>query len=883
MGPAVGDGHAPETRALSYHLVSVERTPYLDATLEAAARGASGAELAAAIVASDPELTLDEAEGYIADLVESQILVSPVAPPITGGEPVRGVLETLRACEGGQAAAAVLAAADDAIRAIDEERLGVAPSRYRDVAHALAPLPAKPELARLFQVDLYKPVVHAELGEAVLRELTRGVGLLARIAPAPVDDALARFRDAFVERYEAQTIPLTLALDEEAGIGFRSGAGGGAEPSPLMQGLELPPDPAPPSVPFGPREQHMLRRLAEVGRARAMEWRLDERDLEALSSKLPPRLPAAFAVTATLAAASRDALERDEFRVSLQGVSGPSGAVLLGRFCHGDAGLRSAVLAHLAAEEAAQPDAIFAEIVHLPEGRLGNILCRPALRRWEIPYHGRSGAAEAQQIAVSDLRIRVEAGRILLSSERLGREVIPRLTSAHNWSTAAQGIYRFLCALQHQGRPSLGFSWGALGSAPFLPRVTHGRLVLALARWNLAADQLAPLGEATGAERYRVVQRLRAELGLPRWVGVADGDNVLPVDLDNVLHVESFARLLKSRESAALVELWGEDALVAESAEGRFVHELVVPFIQEAEARPSRPVVAATEAPPRRFVPGSEWLYAKLYTGTASADAILKEVIAPLLASARSTSGLERWFFIRYGDPHWHLRVRFKGAPAALGPLREAAEVLLADGRLWKLGLDTYEREVERYGGPDGIELCEAIFEADSDAALGIVERLEADEGADARWRLALRGMHLLLVDLGLDLRQRIELLRGARASFGAEHRVDVAFERALGKKFRSERAALEALLSCPVGTDHPLDAGFALLEERSERIAPIAAELRAREGRLTANIPQLASSLLHMHANRLVRSDARAHELVFYDFLLRLYASEVARSPREG
>ncbi len=35
---------------------------------------------------------------------------------------------------------------------------------------------------------------------------------------------------------------------------------------------------------------------------------------------------------------------------------------------------------------------------------------------------------------------------------------------------------------------------------------------------------------------------------------------------------------------------------------------------------------------------------------------------------------------------------------------------------------------------------------------------------------------------------------------------------------------------------------------------------------------------VLHMHANRLLRSALREQELVLYDFLLRLYGSQVAR-----
>jgi hypothetical protein len=42
--------------------------------------------------------------------------------------------------------------------------------------------------------------------------------------------------------------------------------------------------------------------------------------------------------------------------------------------------------------------------------------------------------------------------------------------------------------------------------------------------------------------------------------------------------------------------------------------------------------------------------------------------------------------------------------------------------------------------------------------------------------------------------------------------------------------------------------------------------------------IPELAASYLHMHANRLLRSAARAQELVLYDWLYRMYEAQAAR-----
>src|SRR5205807_7013034 len=111
-----------------------------------------------------------------------------------------------------------------------------------------------------------------------------------------------------------------------------------------------------------------------------------------------------------------------------------------GRFCHAGDQLCQLVRAHLAAEEAVHPDRVFAEVVHLPEGRVGNILSRPVLRSYEIPYLGRSGAPPSRQLSLSDLLVSVQGERIVLRSRRLGREVIPRLTTAPNHAGRGLGV-----------------------------------------------------------------------------------------------------------------------------------------------------------------------------------------------------------------------------------------------------------------------------------------------------------------------------------------------------------------------------------------------------------------------------------------------------------
>ena len=355
---------------------------------------------------------------------------------------------------------------------------------------------------------------------------------------------------------------------------------------------------------------------------------------------------------------------------------------------------------------------------------------------------------------------------------------------------------------------------------------------------------------------------------------------------------------MKDREETTLEELFpGPEEQCASGPEGRFVHELIVPFVRTADAihHPAIEVKAPRRghslAPvPRRqrsFPPGSDWLSVKLYTGAATADQVLRVLVGPVVRETMRGRLAERWFFIRYSDPDPHLRLRVHGVAETLQQkiwpsLRAAAEPFLDDGRIWRITLDTYEREIERYGGPDGIEVAERLFHADSEAVLRIVEELDpGDAGLDERWRLTFRGMHDLLEDLQIDLDGRVAMLRGVAHALAKELRFDRKVAHWLGERFRRERASLSALIDPASESEHPLAPGLHALRQRSRQWRPAVAKLKALEaaGRLSASDGELATSYLHMHANRLLRSAQREQEAVLYEFLARHYESEKART----
>lgn len=869
-------------RHRTYHLVAVDTFDALQLALDRAAKGATLEELALALVESDAEgeITYDDAAAFVHDLIDNQLLLPELSLPVTGEESTHGLARQLASTRSMRGAAAQLARTDAALDALDARGVGCETNAYLDIARELEPLGVPVELSRLFQLDLFKPAVDVGLSDAVIQEILRGVEWMHRpVAQRRFDPMLEDFRRSFRDRYgEGNEVPLLAVLDEETGIGFDRSGMAGADASPVLAGLPFS-GKTTPSIAWMPSDATLIRLLSDAIANSRMEIELTDEDWKYLENRERPPMPDAFHAVVTLAAPSIEAIERGDYRILLHSTTGPSGARMFGRFCHADERICSGVKAHLAAEEALAPDAIFAELVHLPAGRMGNILARPVLRQWEIPFLGKSGAPEERQLAVSDLVVTVIGDRIRLRSLTHDREVIPRLTTAHNTTFESLGVYRFLAAMQQ----ALGieWNWGPLEAAPFLPRVTCGRVVFSRARWRMRERDIKPLAAASGDARFALAREWRANHRMPRYVALADGDNELLLDFENPINVDAVMELFKTREEAVLHEVFpAPDELCAAGAEGRFVHELIVPFVRKAAVAAKPFVTKSVPLPPRAriFAPGSEWLFAKLYLGSGSADVVLRDELAPLAHDLVASGAARSWFFIRFGDPAWHLRVRFRGERAALRdavlPKLEALfERLQASGTAWKFQLDTYEREIERYGGPEGIELCEELFFFDSEAVVSMLETFTSDAGADIRWRTILLGMDRLLEDFGYGLASKIELAERARDGFARNYRYD-PLRTKIADRLRNDRAALLRLLAEPPP---------APLRRRSESNAPVIHELRTREsrGHLQTAIASILPSLIHMFVNRATRSAGPEHELVLYDYLVQLYRSQMAKEKK--
>lgn len=685
------------------------------------------------------------------------------------------------------------------------------------------------------QTDLCIRTKSCQLSGSVLSVLEPYFQALSQLPLSPPSKQLSDFAERFKERYGKQAVPLLEALDSEWGISTPNTL----IPSPL-QGLDL----DPPTLKEERKDwsSFLLSALEKTTQKQYLpnlsELKLQLSDLGESRNPIPDNY---YALGSILCSTQAD-LDKGNFLFHLRALQGPGLSRLLGRFAHVDTQLKTKLKE--AFFESNSTEAVTAEIIHLPAGKAGNVIQRPVLSSYEIACLGQPSVKPAYQIPVSDLLVSInEKGRILLHSKRLKKQIIPRLSCAHNYQTGLS-VYSFLAMLAFQQESvQLKGDWPTALQHSFLPRVRFGPLILCRARWLLDAKQPWPAN-------------------LPRWVCLNLADQELALDLHQLVCRDLLSDELSKKGTLAVYE-WlqtPETCWIRNQVKQRFAHEVVLLYENKSCSDSSFPLPALREKV-QRFSPGSSYLYVKLYAG----EALLEEWLAHELPAFLSQISLIRWFFVRYADPKPHLRLRILfttplQAAKALIRLQKALASLV-DQDFMTLQIDTYEPEIQRYGGPDLLKDSEDWFFHESEWMIGY---LQSQPSAEDRLLVGFRMIETYLQAFDLPLRSKFSLLQKLESRFFSEYENPKLLREQLQKRYRKY---LPQLLASLEKADSPL-------EHWQVKTTPTLEKIKAK-----ADPCELLPHYLHMSINRLFSSHPRQYELMLYCFLNRHYASLLARS----
>ncbi len=563
-----------------HHIMGVEDSIYLQKVLDITKDGLLLKDIVALLI--DEENSEDVVSQFVDDLIESQILINQLEPSVSGPEFLDHILQILSNINGTEDIVVILKSVQKRLQSIDRN-FGNNPKEYIAISNELEKLNTNFNIKYLFQTDLILNPKKNILNKSIVDSVKECIAFFNKITIPQKNTLINNFRDAFRERYEQREIKLSFALDVEKGIGYKQDQNF-LDINPLIDDIWLPASNADDYKEIRRSQADIIfqNKLINALINGDTVITIKDEDINSLNESwddLPNTMSTIIEVLKI------DGIEKIKF----SSIGGSSGANLLSRFCHGDKKLKDHTQNIINIEERSAGKEILAEIVHLPEARVGNILMRPLFRKYEIPYLARSVVPTDHQLEIQDLTISVKNNSVILKSQKHNKEVIPHLTNAHNFSSNALPIYQFLCDMQTQNkRAYIGINLGSfVNEYDFIPRIEYKDIIICEASWNLKKSEIQSLlinkdeDEKLNIELDILLKKRK----LPKLVTLVDGDNELLVNLSNLTSVRMLLEAIKNRPNFRLTEfLFGEDGIVkTQDKKQYYANQIILSFYNNAK------------------------------------------------------------------------------------------------------------------------------------------------------------------------------------------------------------------------------------------------------------------------------------------------------------
>ncbi|TXD49759.1 lantibiotic dehydratase family protein [Polaribacter sp. IC073] len=558
-----------ENKRRNYALEGLVHSEYLEAILNEAKTGKTINELSKLLV--DVEITNEEAKGFVEELIDNQILVSELEITVTGGDYFENLLYRIKQIPEASEIYFQLFDLEKALKKLDS-KFGNSIKLYESIISLAKNLVPDLDTKYLFQTDTFTSFKENTLDENIKKQLKKVFVLFNKMTLPSSNGNIEQFKRDFLNRFEdSEEIPLNLVLDTETGLGYGFKK---EDSNDLLDDI------------FSPKIIKRYKHFTWTDVDDILQQKLintllkgehvlhlnedDFKDLPLSWNDLPDTFSSLIEIYKV----------QDDVKVFIDNAGGTSATYLMGRFSANNNNKVNSFIKEVSdLEKKLNPNQILAEIVHLPESRIGNIINRSAIRNYEIPYLGNSSVPLKNQIPITDILVTIKNDKIILKSKKLDKEILTRLSNAHNYDSNSLPTYKFLCDIQTQDkRDVIGFGWNPIfKNYSFLPRVEFENMIFSKAKWKINVNKFKEL--FIEEKCTSLIRKWQIDNMIPDLVELVEGDNKLLINLKNDLSISILLNTVKNMKEFLLEEfLFSDNENIKDEKGNSFCNQFIVSY-----------------------------------------------------------------------------------------------------------------------------------------------------------------------------------------------------------------------------------------------------------------------------------------------------------------
>ena len=365
---------------------------------------------------------------------------------------------------------------------------------------------------------------------------------------------------------------------------------------------------------------------------------------------------------------------------------------------------------------------IDAELLIMPSKfRCGNIVTKQIFNKNQIVLGSYS---KKESIKLQDIYISVTQNKKLYLYYH-GKLLNIRVSNMLNTRLCPQ-IYRILLDISNQNSipDSFTYIYSLIEKYNYVPQINIENVTVFPEKW-LINKNILKMKKDTSFEEFLNLFRLYAKkYKIPKFFYLKDYDNTLLLYIDNLSHMKLLFSEINKNDSTFINLTYGGNNFNEISVDEIIMSyepsnsDIIIPQLLNAP-------IENIDYSIRNNDLSSDWIYLKIY----AKKLILKKIVINELNDYSNylinKSYIDKYFYINYKDDKTHIRVRFHSITTHKQIYKEIINfILLLKNKydIYDIKIDTYDRELERYGGINLMELNESIFHINSIISIKILQ-----------------------------------------------------------------------------------------------------------------------------------------------------------------